>query len=76
MPDLRGDKGLVGESAKEAWLPDAMRKEHERQEAEFRASFPKGTKMLQGSEYHPPWVSIAQAPTEENIRHEGYGGSA
>lgn len=75
MPKIEG--GLVGISAMEVWLPEAMKQQHDRNEAEYRKGM--SAKMRKGMvsvPFMPPWTSVGIAPTEEQLRENNYGGSA
>ena len=75
MPNVEAG-GITGESFKEVWMGPVLKAEHERREAEFRASLPKGASPMPTFVFRPPWTSIGQAPTEQNLDHEAYGASA
>lgn len=71
--------GIAGESYKAEWLPGALKQEHEAMMAKMEADMPplpKGVRMPSMPEFHGPWTSIGQAPTEEQLREAAYGGSA
>ena len=74
MPRSDG-QGLVGQSAKEAWLPDALEAEHYKRIAKINKGVPKAMQIPMG-EFNKPWVSIGTAPTEQNIDDAAYDGSA
>ena len=69
MPNLSKDRGLVGLSVKETWLPAALRAETLKQRALYD---PEGTLP----EPQLPWTSVGMAPTAQNIDDTCYGGSA
>lgn len=79
MPRSKG-AGLVGEPAKEVWIPDALKLEHDRQEAEYQKSLsPKMRRQGAAMSAMPmrlPWTSIGVAPTAEQVHDSNYGGSA
>jgi len=67
--------GLRGQSAKAEWLGDALEAEHNKREAHFRATMPKGASVT-SIPFVRPWSSLGQAPSERNIDDAAYDGSS
>ena len=69
--------GLVGESARTEWQGDVSKQEHEEREREFRKQYPlpKGMKSMAMPHYEPPWTSLGQAPTEEQVKRNADEGA-
>lgn len=71
MPDMRKDRGLKGESAKETWLSDSARREFEESMKGF--NYMKGMPIIKPV---LPWASIGQAPDKKQLENSAYSGTA
>jgi len=77
MPDTSKDRGIVGESFKGEWMGDVAKAKAAERDKEYRATLPsKMAKALPSLDYEPPWASLGQAPSEEQVESSSYGGSA
>jgi len=74
MPDTSKDRGIVGESFKEVWTGDVAKAKHAGDMKDY-PPMSKGMKMPMPA-YEPPWTSVGQAPTENQLENEEYRGSA
>jgi len=65
--------GLSGEAAKAEWLPHVMEAKQREDHKRFNQDFHKVIKVMP---FKPniPWTSLGQAPTDEQLEENDYGG--